>query len=99
MRKIDEPDTRHQTSTLVDIQHNVRVSSAESFDVATKPMIVNFDTALTAFETEVHEGRANVHVASRNGSAGGGGGSTTAGDVTMLLALVVMCRSKKRRIS
>ena len=34
-------------------------------------MIDNFDAALTAFETDVHEGKANVHIVSRNGRVGG----------------------------
>jgi rhombotail lipoprotein len=88
-------DTRHETSTLVDIQHKSRIASGASFDAATKQMIDNFNGALTAFETEVHEGRAHVRVVARNapaGGGGGGGGSTTAGDVALLLALVLISR-------
>jgi rhombotail lipoprotein len=92
-------DTRHETSTLVDIQHKARISSEASFDAATKQMIVNFNGALTAFETEVHEGRANVRVVARNAPAGsgGGGGSTTGRDVVALLVLVLICRVALRR--
>jgi rhombotail lipoprotein len=67
------PDTHHDTSTLVDAQHKVRVAGAASFDAATNQMIVHFDSALTAFEADVHAGKANVRVVARNAPAGGGG--------------------------
>jgi rhombotail lipoprotein len=64
-------DTHHQNSTLVDMRRNTRLANAESFDAATQQMILHFDGALTAFARDVHEGRANVHVAARSASGGG----------------------------
>jgi rhombotail lipoprotein len=64
----------HGTSTLIDADRNSRGASATGFDQATNQMIGNFDAALTAFETDVHEGRANVHIVSRTGRVGGSGG-------------------------
>jgi rhombotail lipoprotein len=82
-------DTRHRNSTLVDMQRNTRLENAESFDAATQQMILHFDAALTAFQTEVHEGRANVHVAARS-ATGGGGGSILGADILALAGLVLL---------
>jgi len=63
-------------------------SFAASFDAATDEMIAHFDSALTVFQTDVHEGTANVRVVSRNSSGGsgssGGGGATGAADLAAL---------------
>jgi rhombotail lipoprotein len=84
-------DTHHQNSTLVNMQRNTRLASAESFDAATQQMILHFDGALTAFETEVHEGRANVHVTARSTTGGGGGGGSVVGaDIVALAGLVLL---------
>jgi len=48
-------------------------------------MIEHFDSALTAFEADVREGKANVKVVSNNGKPTAGGGSM---DLLMLLALL-----------
>ena len=51
-------------------------------------MIGNFDTALTAFQADVHNGNANVRVIARNASSGtGGGGSVDTIDFIALLIL------------
>ena len=82
-------DTRHQTSTFVDMQRTVRASSTAGFDAATNQMITHLDTALTVFESE-HSGKANVHVVARNAPAGGGGGGSSTGwDLVGLLALAL----------
>jgi rhombotail lipoprotein len=91
-------DTHHQNSTLVDMQRNTRLASAESFDAATQQMIIHFDGALSAFETEVHEGRANVHVAAR-GAGGGGGGSIMGADLVALVGLALLSVRRAARIS
>lgn len=82
-------DTHHQNSTLIDVHRDARLASAESFDAATNQMILHFDGALTAFSTEVHEGRANVHVTARNGSSWGGG-SLEGVDIVALVGLVLL---------
>lgn len=66
-------DTRHGNSTLIDISRDSRHASASGFDAATVQMIGNFDVALTAFEHNVHAGKASVRVVARDGSGGGGG--------------------------
>jgi rhombotail lipoprotein len=64
----------HGTSTLIDADRRSRGASAAGFDQATDQMIGNFDAALAAFETDVHNGKANVHIVSRGGRPGGIGG-------------------------
>jgi rhombotail lipoprotein len=90
-------DTHHQNSTRVDTQHNERLAGNTSFDAATAQMIVNFNGALTAFENDVHAGRANVRVVSRS-SPLGGGGSLSWGFVG-LLALACLCRAAYQPIA
>jgi rhombotail lipoprotein len=63
-------DTQHRNTTLVDAGREQREARAASFDAATAQMINNFDLALAQFETDVREGKANVHVTSSNGGAG-----------------------------
>lgn len=84
-------DTRHQNSTWVDTQHNERLAGSASFDAATNKMIANFDGALTAFENDVHAGRANVHVVSRSSPSGGGG--SLSWEFVGLLALASLGRA------
>ena len=70
-------DTRHGTVALIDENRRLRETAAEGFGVATQQMIDHFDGALTAFESDVREGKANVRVVSNHGkpTSGGGGGS------------------------
>ena len=75
-------DTRSGSSTLVDAARDTRHASASGFEAATAHMIDNFDLALTAFEADVHAGKANVRVVRREGGHGGGG---AAGLLDMLL--------------
>ena len=68
-------DTRHGTVTLVDENRRLRETASEGFTEATRQMIDHFDTALTAFEADVREGKANVKVVSNHGKPSSGGGS------------------------
>jgi rhombotail lipoprotein len=92
-------DTHHQNSTMIDSQRDIRLASAASFDAATDQMILHFDSALTAFQTDVHEGRANVHVVARSSSGGGGGGGGGGGSISgaELVALATLVAFSKRR--
>ncbi len=96
-------DTHHQHSTLVDMQRNTRLASAESFDAATQQDDHPFpDGALSAFETEVHERpRQCAHVAARGATGGGGGGGSIMGvDLVALAGLALLSgRRAARRIS
>ncbi len=66
-------DIRGGNSTAVDVNRDVRHDSAGGFEAATAHMIDNFDAALTAFEADVHAGKANVRVVRREDGHGGGG--------------------------
>jgi rhombotail lipoprotein len=67
-------DTRHGTVALINEQRSLREAATEGFNAATAQMIDHFDNALTAFESDVRDGKANVHVVSnQRGSSGGGG--------------------------
>ncbi len=85
-------DTRHQSSTLINAGEKVRSASNQGFDAAAAQMIEHFDQALIAFETAVHEGKANVKVVSREpkGSSGGGGTALDATDIAGLLVLLML---------
>jgi rhombotail lipoprotein len=66
-------DNRHRDVTFMDESRRLRETEASGFTAATQQMIEHFDGALTAFEGEVREGKANVRVVSnRNGSGGAG---------------------------
>ena len=80
-------DRRHRT-TAADEARESRESQGEGFNAATDELIEHFDQALTQFEADVREGKANVRVTRRadsSGSHGGGGGGAL--DVISLLAL------------
>jgi hypothetical protein len=53
-------------------------------------MIEHFDDALRKFESDVHEGKANVRVVSNPGGGMGGGGSLDPLTLFVLLPLVVI---------
>src|SRR5271155_4443879 len=65
-------DSSHGNVTLVGENRRLREDSAKGFDAATSQMIEHFDSALTAFEADVREGKANVKVVSNNGRPTGG---------------------------
>jgi rhombotail lipoprotein len=80
-------DNRHGNVTLMDEPRRLRESAGEGFDAATRQMTDHFDSALTAFESEVREGKANVRVVSNKGSGSGGGGSLHWLDLLALLPI------------
>jgi len=92
----------HDNSTLVDIERDSRRASAAGFTDATDQMLSHFDVALTAFQTDVRNGNANVRVVARSadrraGTGGtGGGGRIDAFDITALLLLVAGARCVPR---
>jgi rhombotail lipoprotein len=87
----------HGNSTLVDVERDSRKASAIGFAEATDQMISHFDTALTAFQTDVHNGKANVRVIARNTTGGRmGGGSLGTADVAALLLVVLARRARKK---
>jgi rhombotail lipoprotein len=85
-------DTRHGTVTLVDENRRLRETATEAFAAATQQMIDHFDGALTAFESEVRDGKANVRVVSNHGKPTSGGGSFAWFDLLLLLPLVMTRR-------
>ncbi len=80
-------DTRHGTTTLINEQRAARAVNADSFQAASDQMIDHFDGALTRFEADVHAGKANVRVVTRDHPGGGGGGSIGAPEIAALLLL------------
>jgi rhombotail lipoprotein len=88
-------NTHHQNSTLIDTQRDIRLASAASFDAATDEMILHFDSALTAFQTDVHEGKANVRVVSRSSTGGGGGGGAISGAELAALAALLLIAARR----
>src|ERR1700733_1025964 len=87
-------DNRHGNVALIEEPRRLREAAADGFTAATRQMIDHFDTAPTAFEADVHEGKANVRIVSNQRGSGGGGGSL---DWLSLLALVPLALLRVRR--
>jgi rhombotail lipoprotein len=85
-------DERHGTTTLVSESRETRESRTEGFDRATDQLIDHFDTALTQFEADVREGKANVKVIDHDGRTVSGGGGSFDWLWLAVLASVVACR-------
>jgi rhombotail lipoprotein len=81
-------DSRHGNVTLMGEDRQLRQASQQGFAAATSQMIEHFDTALTAFETDVREGKAKVRVVSNDSH--GGGGSLSPWLLLMLAPLALM---------
>jgi len=92
-------DTNHHSTTLIDMQREIRHDSGASFDAATNQMIEHFDTALVAFEQQVHEGKARIHVVARDAAHGGGGGAWSLGELAGGIVLVALSRRRAARRS
>jgi rhombotail lipoprotein len=92
-------DTRHGTVTLVDENRRLRETASEAFTAATQQMIDHFDGALTVFESDVREGKANVRVVSNHGKpSSGGGGAFDWASVALLGFLAVTAASRRRAL-
>jgi rhombotail lipoprotein len=91
-------DTRHGTVTLLDENRRLRETASAAFTAATQQMIDHFDSALTAFESEVREGTANVNVVSNHGKpASGGGGGAVDWLALLFLAPIAAAAATRRR--
>jgi rhombotail lipoprotein len=86
-------DNRHGNVALIDEPRRLREAAGDGFTAATKQMIDHFDTALTAFEADVHAGKANVRIVSNQRSSGGGGGAI---DWLSLLAMLSLALLRRR---
>jgi rhombotail lipoprotein len=90
-------DTRHGTVTLVDENRRLRETASEAFTAATEQMIDHFDTALTAFESDVRDGKANVKVVSNHGKPSLGGGGAVDWLALLFLSAVAATAATRRR--
>jgi rhombotail lipoprotein len=86
-------DERHGTTTLISQSTQSRQSQTDGFSTATDELIGHFDAALTQFEADVRNGKANVRVVNRNASSSpnGGAGAFDLGWI-ILLAMVLSAR-------
>jgi rhombotail lipoprotein len=95
--------TSHGSSTLVDIDRASRQASAVGFSDATNQMIGNFDAALTAFQSDVRNGKANVRVVARKNAGGSSGGGGGGGAVDLIdgatLLILVIAASRSRSVA
>lgn len=85
-------DNRHGTVAWVNESRSLREDATDGFTAATQQMIEHFDTALTAFESDVREGKANVRVVSNQHGSSGGGSL----DGLVLLALLALALAGAR---
>ncbi len=81
-------DTRHGTSTLIDLPQETRDSGSAAFSAAADQMIAHLDGALADFEAQVRAGHANVQVVHKDGSRGGAGAFSW-GWLALLMPLLV----------
>jgi rhombotail lipoprotein len=94
-------DRRHRT-TAANETREARASQGEGFSAATDELIENFDRALTRFETEVREGKANVRVTHRAASGGGHGGAGALDGVSLAALgglLILVCARRSRAVA
>jgi rhombotail lipoprotein len=89
-------DTRHGTVALIDENRRMRETATEGFTAATQQMIDHFDGALTVFESDVREGKANVKVVSNHGKPTSGGGGSIDW-LALLFVVSVAAGAAKRR--
>ena len=89
-------DNRHGSVRWVDEQRRLREDAADGYTAATRQLIEHFDSALTAFEGQVREGKANVRIVSNKNAPSGGGGSL---DWLCLLALSTIIGLRSRTVS
>ena len=91
-------DRKHRTTAANDSRES-RASQGEGFSAATDQLIENFDQALTRFEADVREGKANVRVARREAGTGGrgGGGAFDALSLAALAGLLAFVRRRGAR--
>jgi hypothetical protein len=75
----------------VDGERDSRTASAIGFAEATDPMTSHFDTALTAFQTDAHNGKGQCP-----GDRRIGGGSLGTADIAALLLVVRARRARKK---
>ena len=92
-------DTRHGNATLIRESVELRQAATEGFDAATRQMIDHFDGALTKFESDVRDGKANVKVVSNRSAGSGGGGSMEWSSLGALLLLLMASGWGSRRTS
>ena len=90
-------DTRHGTVALINENRRLRETATEGFNVATQQMIDHFDSALTGFESDVREGKANVKVVSNHGKPSGSGGGSTDWPALLFLMSVASWTAWRRR--
>jgi rhombotail lipoprotein len=94
-------DRRHRT-TAANQTREARASQGEGFSAATDELIENFDRALTRFETDVREGKANVRVTQRAASGGGHGGAGALDGVSLAALgglLILVCARRSRAVA
>jgi rhombotail lipoprotein len=92
-------DSRARNSTLVDQPREARQANAASFGAATTQMIDNFDVALTKFEADVREGKANIRVAKRDsGSRAGSGGGGSFAPLSLGVLMILVAARRRRAV-
>jgi rhombotail lipoprotein len=92
-------DDRRQRTTAANETRAARTSQGEGFSAAADDLIENFDQALTRFETEVREGKANVRVTHHVTSSGrhGGGGAFDGVSLVALGSVLIAAHLRRSR--
>jgi rhombotail lipoprotein len=92
-------DNSHGTSTMVNENLKVREAAAFGYNAATQQLIEHFDTALTQFETQVHDGNSNVQIVSNHGKpmSGGSGGKGSIDWLALLFLVPLSIAAARKR--
>ena len=84
------------SSTLVDVERDVRAAQQKGFELAMADMTVNLDKELSAFKERIRTD-GSVRVTRVGGTDEGGGGAATVGFLMLITGLLMLSPRRRRR--
>ena len=84
------------SSTLVDVERDVRAAQQKGLELAMADMTVNLDKELSVFKERIRTD-SSVRVTRMDGSEDGGGGAATVGFLMLITGLLMVSPRRRRR--
>jgi len=84
------------SSTLVDVERDVRAAQQKGLELAMADMTVNLDKELSVFKERIRTD-GSVRVTRMDGSEDGGGGAATVGFLMLITGLLMVSPRRRRR--
>ena len=84
------------SSTLVDVERDVRAAQRKGFELAMADMTANLDKELSVFKERIRTD-GSVRVTRMDGSEDGGGGAATVGFLMLITGLLMVSPRRRRR--